>query len=103
MRDYPMLRHFFGAYMHQDWFDEFPDEWAAADEFVQDEPYSVAAFVAEMEQLLANCPEEEQLRHILLYDFAAAAMMENLGWKYRDWLQAMSDHMQKAAGHPRAS
>ena len=103
MTDYPMLRHFFGAYMHQDWMDDSPDEWAVAEEFVRDEPFSVAAFAAEMEQLLANCPEEDQLRHILLYDFAAAAMMENLGWKYRDWLQAMTDHMQKAAGHPQAS
>lgn len=76
MRDYPMLMHFFGAYLHQDWADEFPDEWAAADEFVGDEPYSVAAFVAEMEQLLANCPEEQQLSHKLLDDFGAAAMMK---------------------------
>jgi len=98
-----MLRHFFGAYMHEDWGDEFPDEWAVADEFVRDEPYSVAAFATEMAQLLANCPEEEQLRHKLLYTFGAAAMMENLGWKYRDWLQAMADHMQKASGHPQAS
>jgi len=103
MRDYPMLRHFFGAYMHQDWADEFPDEWAAADEFVEDEPYSVATFTAEMEQLLANCPEEGQLRHKLLDSFGAAAMVENRGWKYRDWLKALSDHAAKAIGHPRAS
>src|SRR3954454_130183 len=103
MRDYPMLRHFFGAYMHQDWTDEFPDEWAAADEFERDEPFSVTAFTAEMEQLLANCPDEQQLRHKLLDSFGAAAMMENLGWKYRDWLQAMAAHVQKTSGHPRAS
>jgi hypothetical protein len=102
MTDYPMLRHFFGAYMHQDWHDEFPDEWAAADEFVRDEPFSVATFIAEMGQFLANCPEEEQLSYKLLDDFGAAAMVENRGWKYRDWLQAMTDHMQKTAGHPRA-
>jgi len=94
-----MLRHFFGAYMHQDW----ADEWAVADQFVRDEPFSVAAFAAEMEQLLANSPEEEQLSHMLLDDFGAAAMVENLGWKYCDWLQAMADHVQKTAGHPRAS
>ena len=103
MTDYPTLSRFFGAYMHQDWHDEFPDEWAVADQFVQDEPFSVATFAAEMEKLLANCPEEDKLRLILLYDFAAAAMVENRGWKYRDWLQAMADHIQKAAGHPRAS
>ena len=103
MRDYPMLRHFFGAYMHQDWHDEFPDEWAAADEFVADEPFSLAAFATEMDQLLANCPDEQQLRDKLLDSFGAAAMVENRGWKYRDWLQAMAEHVHKASGHPQAS
>ena len=103
MTDYPTLRHFFGAYMYDGWFDEFSDEWAVVDEFVRDEPSSVAAFRAEMDQLLTNCPDEKQLSHKLLDDFGAAAMMENLGWKYRDWLQAMADHMQKASGHPQAS
>jgi CdiI immunity protein len=103
MTDYPLLRHFFGAYMHEDWFDEFPNEWAVADQFVQDEPFSVTTFAAEIDQLLADCPKEKQLRHKLLDDFGAAAMVENRGWKYRDWLQAMADHVQKASGHPRAS
>ncbi|MFL6162244.1 MAG: contact-dependent growth inhibition system immunity protein [Jatrophihabitantaceae bacterium] len=103
MNDYPTLRHFFGAYLHEDWPDEFADEWAAADGFVREEPQAAPNFKAEMDQLLLSYPEEHQLRHMLLYDFGAAAMMENLGWKYRDWLQAMADHVEKAAGHPQAS
>jgi hypothetical protein len=70
---------------------------------VQHEPFSVNDFVTEMERLLAACPEQQQLRNKLLYDFGAAAMVENVGWNYRDWLRAMSARVQKVAGHPRAS
>jgi len=103
MNDYPALRRFFGAYLHEDWPDEFPDEWAAADEFVRGEPQAAPNFGAEMAQFLRSNPDEVQLQHTLLYDFGAAVMVEDRGWKYRDWLQAMADHIQKAAGHPRAS
>lgn len=103
MTDFPALRLFFGAYMHEDWRDEFPDEWAAADDFVRGEPLDAPNFTAEIIQLLVRYPEEGQLRRILLNDFGAAAMVENRGWKYRDWLQALSDHVEKAVGHPQAS
>jgi len=103
MNDYPALRRFFGAYLHEDWPDEFPDEWAAADEFVRGEPQAAPDFGAEIGQLLMNCLEEDQLRHVLLYDFGAAIMIERRGWKYRDWLQAIADHVQKAIEHPQAS
>ena len=103
MNDFPALRQFFGAYLHQDWYDEFPDEWAVADEYVSKEPLYAPHFATEMALLLARHPDEDQLRRILLYDFASAAMVENCGWKYRDWLQAMSDHVAKAVEHPQAS
>ena len=31
---YPTLDCFFGGYMHQDWHDDYADEWAAVDAFV---------------------------------------------------------------------
>jgi hypothetical protein len=100
---YPSLWLFFGGYLYQCWRDEFPDEWAAADAFVRGEPLSAPNFRAEMDELLLRYPEEQQLRDVLLDGFLAAAMVENRGWKYRDWLQAMADHVDKAVGHPQAS
>ncbi|HEU5269334.1 MAG TPA: contact-dependent growth inhibition system immunity protein [Jatrophihabitans sp.] len=100
---YPALWTFFAGYMYQCWHDEFSDEWALADAFVHDEPLSASNFHAEMDDLLTCFPDEGQLRDILLDDFGAAAMVENRGWKYRDWLQALSDHVARAAGHPQAS
>jgi hypothetical protein len=101
--EYPSLWLFFAGYMYQCWQDEYPDEWALADAFVHDEPLSAANFRAEMSQLMSRYADEAQLRHVVLDDFGAAAMVENRGWKYRDWLEAMADHVEKAAGHPQAS
>ena len=101
--EYPSLWLFFAGYLYQSWRDEFPDEWAVADAFVRDEPQSAANFPAEMNNLLSRHADEAQLRQVLLGDFGAAAMVENRGWRYRDWLAAMADHVEKAAGHPQAS
>jgi hypothetical protein len=101
---YPTLDYFFGVYMHQDWADDYVDEWAAVDAFVAENPPEAPdLFRAEIALVFAKDPTEEGIRHLLLDDFGAAAMMENRGWKYRDWLQALSDHAAKATGHPQAS
>jgi hypothetical protein len=100
---YPTLWLFFGGYMYQCWRDEFPDEWALADAFVRDEPLSANHFLVEANALLSDYHDESQLRDILLDGFGAAAMVENRGWKYRDWLQAMATYVAKSTGHPRAS
>jgi len=66
MRDYPMLRHFFGAYLHQDWIDEFPDEWAALDGFLADgAPENAQVFRSDIAALLAEHPAEEEVRRAL--------------------------------------
>jgi hypothetical protein len=38
MNEYPTLCQFFGGYMHQDWRDDYPDEWAALDDFWKTDP-----------------------------------------------------------------
>lgn len=103
MEDYPALRLFFGAYMYESWHAEFADEWVAADAFVRAEPHLAPQFQEEVAQLLARHPDEEAVRRILLHDFGAAAMVENLGWKYHDWMRAMADHVGQAVGRPQAS
>jgi hypothetical protein len=103
MTAYPTLRYYFGAYMHQDWREDYADEWAALDDFMRSDPHLTANFCQEVSQLLATSPSEDDLRTLLLDEYLAAAMVENLGWKYRDWLKALSDYAAKAVGHPRAS
>jgi len=99
-----MLDQFIGCYLYQTWHDEYPDEWAALDDFLADgPPENVQALRTEIATLLAEHPAEEDVRRIVLDDLDSCYLADVNGWKYRDWLQALSDHAAKAIGHPRAS
>lgn len=104
MIQYPTLDYFFGGYMHQDWHDDYANEWAAVDAFVAEGPSETAdLFRAEIALLLARHPSEEDVRKIILDDLDSYYLVDVSGWKYREWLQALSDHVARAAGHPQAS
>jgi hypothetical protein len=90
--------------MHQDWLDDYPDEWAALDGFLADgPPENAQVFRTEIAALLADHPAEEDVRRIVLDDLGSCCLVEVDGWTYREWLQALSDHAAKVTGHPRAS
>jgi len=103
MNRYPELWQFFNVFLGPDWPEEYANEWAALDDYIHDDPGALPAFCGEVQALLADHPSEEGVRHILFEDFQLAYLAEVNGWKYRDWLQALSDHVEKAVGHPRAS
>ncbi|MFL6162930.1 MAG: contact-dependent growth inhibition system immunity protein [Jatrophihabitantaceae bacterium] len=103
MTDYPLLWQFFGGYLNEDWPDEYANEWAAVDAFARDAPAKVDAFRSEIAALLAEHPMEEDVRKLVFDDLASCYLAEVDGWKYRDWLKALSDHAAKVVRHPRAS
>ncbi len=103
MTEYPSLFQFFGGYLNQDWPDEYADEWAALEEYLSDNPRGATGFCPEIQALLEEHPDEGELRRMLFQELGCAYSAEVDGWKYRDWLQALSDHVEKAIGHPRAS
>jgi hypothetical protein len=63
----------------------------------------VPVFRAEIAAVLAEHPAEEDVRNVVLCEFQSGCLAEVAGWRYRDWLQALSDHAAKAIGHPQAS
>lgn len=101
MTEYPTLWQFFGGYLNPDWPDEYANEWAALDDYLTDDPDSGPLFRGEVKRLLAEHPSEEAVREVIFEDLGSAFLAR--GWKYRDWLQALSDHVARATGHPRAS
>ena len=104
MTRYSMLASYLGAYLHQDWHDDYPDVWAALDGFLSDgPPENAQVFRADIAALLAEHPVEEDVRRIVLDDLGSCCLVEVFGWTYRDWLKALSDHAAKSVGHPRAS
>jgi CdiI immunity protein len=103
MTEYPLLWQFFGGYLHQDWRDDYADEWAAVAGFAQDAPMEVPVFRAEIASLLAAHPSEDDVRQVILCDLQSGYLAEVAGWTYRAWLQALSDHAGKAVEHTKAS
>ena len=104
MTQYPTLDSFLGGYLHLDWHDDYPDEWAALDGFLADgPPENAQVFQADIAALLADHPAEEDVRRIVLDDLGSCCLVEVFGWTYRDWLKALSDHAAKVSGHPGAS
>ena len=101
MTQYPNLWQFFAGYLGPDWPDEYANEWAALDEYLRDDPDAAPMFCREVQALLAEHPSEEAVRQVIFDDFKSAYLAD--GWKYRDWLQALSDHVAKATGQPQAS
>ena len=104
MTAYPTVGSFLGGYMHQDWYDEYPDEWAALDDFLADgPPENARAFRTEIGALLTEHPAEDDVRRIVLDELGSCCLVEVGGWKYRDWLKALSDRAAQSIGHPQAS
>jgi hypothetical protein len=103
MTEYFELSQFFGGYLNEDWPDDYADEWAALDDYLRGSPGVAPAFCKEAQALLDEHLSEEELSRVIFYDFGCAFSAEVAGWKYRDWLKALSDYVAKAVGHPQAS
>lgn len=54
MPDYPTLSHLLGAYLHQDFLDEFRSPTAAVEAFLVDEPASRRALMGEIDAVLRD-------------------------------------------------
>jgi CdiI immunity protein len=90
------LDHLMGAYFHQDWVLDHPDEWAVLAEFERDEPTLAAELPAEIDRVLQHFDSEAELEHYIVRvlggDFNAAYK----GGTYRTWLQQIADHVRRA-------
>lgn len=89
----PALKLLLGAYFHQDWFDEFADEDAAVDAFVQGEPHLSGQLQAEVEDLLGTM-DEEQLETYL--DSIGCEYLPGEATGYRGWMGQIATHLRAA-------
>ncbi len=84
------LPHFIGAYLHQDWPDEYGDPWRALDDFIDSEPTQRATLVTEIHYLLTRIEDESELRRIVVEELGSAYLPEADGWTYRSWLHEVA-------------
>lgn len=90
---YPALRHFFGAYFHQDFDLLFNDEEGAINAFLNLEPpESIAASLAELNQILAAKPREEDV-DMLLQQLGVAYDPTAAGRTNLDWIRHVKERL----------
>ncbi|MBX9582738.1 MAG: hypothetical protein K2X87_20730 [Gemmataceae bacterium] len=83
---YPTLSQFLGAYLHQDWPEEFSTPEAAIEAFRRREPAdSVRAIRAELEQVIHEAQQSSDPSR-LLYDLGCYYDPRADGRSVSDWL-----------------
>ncbi len=63
--DFPALWHFFGAYLHQDWHDEYESTNAAFRDFLVGEPRYGALMAGELRAVLGSGRDESALDELV--------------------------------------
>jgi len=87
--DYPALRHFTGAYLHQDWDDDYGLVGNALREFGRNEPGLAPRLATEIGDLRATGQDEAALRRLILDVFDGYYLPEADGLTMTDWLAAL--------------
>ncbi|HEY0167231.1 MAG TPA: contact-dependent growth inhibition system immunity protein [Jatrophihabitans sp.] len=95
MKRLAALELFLGAYLHEDWADDYPDLWHAVDDFTDGEPQSAPHFRADVEQVLSQCQSEQEIQQ-RLRQLGIVYYPPGDGWQsHRAWLLAVAAHVDK--------
>lgn len=84
------LESLIGAYLNQDVWDFYPDVMAGVDDFMKDEPDLAKPLMVEIEQLLADHPEEADVAELMRRLGAGFIPAED---GYRGWLVRIASHV----------
>ena len=93
----PAAWHLMGAYLNQDWSDDFEDEWAAVDAFVAESPSIAPLLPAEIDSVLASVTSEGGLEAWITEQGASYRPVP--GATYRAFLQTVSERVRRATLH----
>ena len=87
---YPALTRLFGAYLNQDVFEFYPDEFAGAADFATDDPQDAQVAADEIDHVLANNATEDGLQRTLQ---SLHVEIRPVDLTYREWLTQIADHV----------
>ena len=82
---YPALWQFLGAYLHQDWRDDYADTQAALSEFMGAEPAFAPNLAPEIDRMLAATRTSEETEAALL-ELGSFYVPSTSGQDPRQWL-----------------
>ena len=95
MKHFQALEQLFGAYLHEDWADDYADLWDAVDSFARRQPVHAPAVRGEVEQVLAACESEAALEECL-ERLGLIYYPPGAGWaSHRAWLLAVADRVEQ--------
>ena len=95
---YPALWHFFGAYLHQDWREEYESTNAALRDFVFGSGNLAAELPYELDHVLATTPDADL--DDLIGELGSFYVPGLAGEHPRDWLQGVKTDTQRLLQEP---
>jgi hypothetical protein len=95
---YPELEQLFGAYFHQDWDLEGPDDQAILARYLEESSETdLQQAIAELQRLLDEPMEENELGDFLLRELGSYYYPMAEGKSYREWLEEVLSVLQAAS------
>lgn len=95
MKHVAALELLLGAYLHEDWADDYPGLWHAVDDFTESEPQAAPHLRADVKQVLSHSNSEYELQQVLR-ELGMKYYPPGDGWaSYRAWLLAVADYVEK--------
>ncbi|MDQ1740888.1 MAG: CdiI immunity protein [Pseudonocardiales bacterium] len=95
MKQLAALELLLGAYLHEDWADDYPDLWHAVDDFTDGEPQAAPHFRADVQHVLRHCQSEQEIQQTL-HQLGMKYYPPGDGWDtYRAWLLAVAAHVEE--------
>jgi contact-dependent growth inhibition (CDI) system CdiI-like immunity protein len=93
MNDNSPLARLFGAYLNQDVFDLYADEFDGAADFASDVPDEAAAAADEIDRILSSNADDAAIQRALA---GLAVEIEPVGLTYREWLTRIAARLRTA-------
>lgn len=99
MGDYPGLRHFFGAYLHEDWPSEFEGWPAAVEQFTSESSAAEVAEVRKDLRALVDAGLTDAQLDELMAGLQCGLTVEAVGGSWVAWAAALNDDMAGKGHH----
>jgi hypothetical protein len=94
---YPALKLLLQAYLTWDWVDDYPDVWAAVDDFASSEPIA-ERMTDEVTELLSSAKSEEGVRELVVNDLESGYLPEGDGMTMTEWLELIRHRVRRKLG-----
>lgn len=97
-QQYPALWQFLGAYLHQDWREDYESPSAALRDFVSGSPGLAVVLPREVDLALASTSDDAVLEE-LLASLGSFFVPSRAGENPRDWLRHLKDETRLLLQH----